>query len=377
MRIVGVSELVVGDVLAKPVQGNNGIVMLEAGTVLTEQYINRLKSLRVKFVHLNNPLDTSATDSIKKKRSSAADSWVRPDIDEMKNDEEARKEAIKIVTEYVDMSLMLEQIVLPFPEGNFRQQFRDILLEITSQPALAEELGVMMLSDRILFEHALNVSLCSSVIGAVQKFDSSKLYELSVGALFSDIGMTRLPMDFTKVNRALNESEITVLRQHTNEGYRVLKGMKEVPLTSAQCALLHHERYRGSGYPLGMTNDNIPEFAQIVGLADVYNALGSPRHHRNAYGPGEAIEYLFASGNYDFEWDLIKSFLNHVIVYPVSTRVKLSNGQIAMVMETVGRPIQRPVVQVFCESDGSAVKIPYLLELQQHTNIVIVGKADK
>ncbi|QMV41737.1 hypothetical protein FPL14_11490 [Cohnella cholangitidis] len=375
MRIVAVSELEVGDVLEKSVQGNNGVVMLEAGTVLTEKYINRLKTLRIKFVHLSDSPEFG-TDSSSKSKRSASDSWIRPDIDQMKDNENGRKDAIKLVTEFVDRSLMLEQIVLPFPAGNFRQQFRDMLMEITSQPALADELSVMMQTDRILFEHALNVTLCSSVIGTAQNFDSSKLYELALGALFCDIGMTRLPLDLTKVNRELNESELTLLRQHTNEGYRVLKGIKEIPLVSAQCALLHHERYRGSGYPLGMTNDNIPEFAQIVGIADVYNALGSPRHHRNAYRPAEAIEYLLASGNYDFDWGLIKAFLNHVIIYPVSTLVKLSSGQTAAVMETESRPIQRPLVQVLSEPDGTVVKIPYSLELQRHTNVVIIGKAD-
>lgn len=58
MRIVGVSELEVGDVLEKSVQGNNGVVMLEAGTVLTEKYINRLKTLRIKFVHLSDSLSS-------------------------------------------------------------------------------------------------------------------------------------------------------------------------------------------------------------------------------------------------------------------------------------------------------------------------------
>jgi len=377
MRVIGISELEVGDVLARSVQGNNGVVMLEAGTALTEQYINRLKALRIKFVHLSNSSDSSGAESKRKSRSSAMESWVRPNIDQLKNDEKARKESIKLVSEFIDQGMMLEQLVLPFPQANFRQQFRNILLEITSQPALAEELGVMMLTDRMLFEHAMNVTLCSNIIGSAQKFDSAKLYELSVGAMFCDIGMTRLPMDFTKVNRELNESELMILRQHTNEGYRVLKEMKEVPLVSAQCALLHHERYRGSGYPLGMSFDNIPEFAQIVGMADVYNALGSQRHHRNAYGPGEAIEYLFASGNYDFDWELVKTFLDHVIIYPVSTQVLLSNGQTATVMETEGRPIQRPVVQVINEADGSAVKIPYLLELHLHPNVVIVGKGGK
>jgi hypothetical protein len=49
----------------------------------------------------------------------------------------------------------------------------------------------------------------------------------------------------------------------------------------------------------------------------------------------------------------------------------------ATVKETAGRPIHRPVVEVFCEANGSVVKAPYLLDLQQLANIVIVGKADK
>jgi len=376
MRIVKITELEPGDVLEKAVQNHNGVVMLEAGTVLTEPYIQRMKSLRIKYVHLASGNGASAEEMDMKKRGSAAFSWERPDIAGMKNDDKPRKEAGKIISEFVNRGLMLEQIVLPFPEANFRQTFRELLMEISHQPALAEELGVMLQTDRMLFEHALNVTLCSSILGIANGMDKSRLYELAMGAMFCDIGMTRLPANLTKVNRSLEESELGILRQHTSEGYRVLKGIKEVPLSSAQCALLHHERYRGSGYPLGMTNDKIPEFAQIVAIADVYNALGSPRHHRNAYGPAEAIEYLSASGNYDFDWDLIRAFLGHVIIYPVSTKVRLSSGQLATVVETENRPIQRPLVQVYREADGKDVIVPYTVELRGSINVVIVGKAD-
>jgi hypothetical protein len=64
-------------------------------------------------------------------------------------------------------------------------------------------------------------------------------------------------------------------------------------------------------------------------------------------------------------------------IYPVSSHVKLSSGQIARVKGTAGRPIQRPVVEVFCESNGLVVKSQYVLNLQEHSHIVIVGKADK
>lgn len=63
-------------------------------------------------------------------------------------------------------------------------------------------------------------------------------------------------------------------------------------------------------------------------------------------------------------------------IYPVSTAVRLSNGQLARVKEAIGRPILRPAVEVFCEVIGFPVEPPYLLELQKQPSLVIVGEAD-
>ncbi|MFD0673699.1 HD-GYP domain-containing protein [Cohnella sp. GCM10027633] len=375
MRLVGVSELERGDVLAKAVHNHSGVVMLEAGTVLTEQYISRLRNLRINAVHLQALPNQPGAILDRGGRPIYSDAeWLHPDIDRMKNDDKARENAVKLVTEFASTGLMQDRIILPVPEEAFRNSFREVLHEIASNRAFAEELGVMMLSDPMQFQHAMNVTLCADVIAAAKQFDSAKLYELTVGALFCDIGMTRLPMALTKVNRELSETEMKMMKQHTTEGYRVLKAMKDVPTAAAQVALLHHERYRGEGYPLGVKQEAIPEFAQIVGLADVYNALISPRHHRKPFAPGEATEYLFASGNYDFDLSLVKTFLKFLTIYPVGTVVKLSTGQIGVVLETAGRPMNRPVVQIFCEANGAVAKVPYALDLQEINNVVIAGK---
>lgn len=377
MKLVGIAELESGDVLAKAVHNHSGVVMLEAGTVLTEHYINRLRNLRISAVHLQVPLSESGAvlDRFGRPMNAALDAkWIHPDIDRMKNDDKARENAVKLVTDFASTGLMQDRIILPVPEESFRKTFRDVLGEIASNRAFAEELGVMMLSDPMQFQHAMNVTLCADVIAAAKQFDSAKLYELTVGALFCDIGMTRLPLELTKVNRELSESELKMMKSHTTEGYRILKGMKDVSALSAQVALLHHERYRGEGYPLGVKQEAIPEFAQIVGLADVYNALISPRHHRKPFAPGEATEYLFASGNYDFDLSLVKTFLKFLTIYPIGTVVKLSTGQIGVVTETAGRPMNRPVVQIFCEANGAVAKVPYLLDLQEMNNVVIAGK---
>ena len=380
VRLVGIAELESGDVLAKAVHGRNGVVMLEAGTVLTEQYINRLRNLRINAVHVKPLANHSASSTRRFGQSTPATletEWIQPDIDRMKNDDKAREKAVKLVNDFTEKGLLQDRIILPVPEDKFRKDFRDVMLEIASNRELAEELSVMMQSDPILFSHALNVTLCADIIGKAKGFDSAKTYELSMGALLSDIGMTRLPPELTKVNRVLSESELRMVKQHTQIGYHVLKGMKNVPTTSAQVALLHHERYRGEGYPLGVKQEGIPEFAQIVGLADVYNALVSPRHHRKPFAPSEATEYLFASGNYDFDLSLVQVFLRYLTIYPIGSVVKLSTGQIGVVLETAGRPMNRPVVQIFCEANGTVAKLPYILDLQELPNVVISGKAEK
>ncbi|MFC5469644.1 HD-GYP domain-containing protein [Cohnella suwonensis] len=371
MRNVGIAQLEVGDVLAKAVHGHNGIVMLEAGTVLTDKYIDRLKALRISSVQIGFSGELAA-NAVNARQDRMAPEWIRPNIAEMKNDDQSRKEAVKLVAEFAEKGAMPERLLAQFPD--FRKKFRDILLEIVAHPGLAAELGVVMGTDRILFEHSLNVTLCSSILGSALGFDGSKQFELALGAMFSDIGMTRIPHELAKANRELTESEMTILRQHTSEGYRVLKGIKEVPLASAQCALLHHERYQGNGYPLGMTNENIPEFARIVAIADVYNALGAARHHRNAYRPAEAVEYLLAAGNYHFDWGLVKAFLGRLVIYPVGTEVMLSDGRAATVMETAGKPLQQPIVKLAVargKEDGKRE----ILDLQLHPSLVIVGKA--
>jgi HD-GYP domain-containing protein (c-di-GMP phosphodiesterase class II) len=375
MRDVPVTNLMSGDVLAKPIYSRNGVVLLDAGTVLTDSYIQRLRLLDIDRVSLRLTrgslwTDSGASDSFDMEESD----WQIPDIARLKDDEKSRKEAVQAAVDFTDTMRGLERISLPVPQESFRQQFKEIIREIVSQRELSEELSVMLQSDSLLFQQALQVTMCAVVIGTARKYDSAQLYNLTLGSLFSDVGMTRLPLDLTKVTRELTESERMKVRSHTIEGYRILNKMKDFPLESAKVALQHHERYRGEGYPYGLKTLEISEFAQIVGIADVYNALVSSRHHRKAYAIEEATEYLFAAGNYEFDLSLVQTYLRHLTIYPVSTQVLMNSGQTAFVVETANRPVLRPVVQIYLEADGSVIPSPYLVDLEQHPYLAILRR---
>jgi len=377
MIVVPTNQLTPGDVLAKAIHSSSGIVLLDAGTVLTEAYIRRLRMLKIETVTMRT---SSAYHRIIQRPVGSSDSsradWVLPDIDRLKDNHESRNDAVNAARQFADTLQGLAQIKLPGPEGEFRKQFRDMFGDILSNRTFTEELGVIYQTDELLFRQSLQVTMCASVIGSVRRYDPDDLFNLTFGSLFSNIGMTRLPADLTKVARELTDAERKTVRAHTSEGYRILAGMRGVPLESAKVALQHHERYHGGGYPLGLKQQEISEFAQIVGISDVFNALLSSRYHRKAYAIEEATEYLFAAGNYEFDLSLIHTYLQHLTVYPPGTHVIMNSGQTAYVVNAAGRPVLRPVVQVYREADGSTIASPFLVDLEQHPYLAILRRVN-
>lgn len=351
--------------------------MLETGTKLTEHYIERLKKLGITSVFVQDgELSTPSLAIGKINYIPPAGRWslLTPDQREsMKNDEKSRLAACVQLVQMAHSDHELTNMAVPFKDEKQKRRIREILQEIVNQRQLAEELGVLYQTDSFLFQHSLRVGMLSCVMGMANNFDSVRLYELVVGGLLFDVGMTLIPQELLRKKGPLRAEERALIRQHTTEGYHILSSVNGISLASAKCALLHHERYRGEGYPFGIKADDTPEFAQIVGLADLFDALMSPRHYRSAFTPSDAMEYLFAAGNYDFDISLIWLFLRNVFVFPVSTVIQLSNGQVGIVSEANVTRNHRPIVRIIREADGSVVLHPYELDLIRHSNLTITG----
>lgn len=364
MREILVEELQPGDIVHKAVYGRNGVVMLESGAVLTKNYIERLQRLGFSRI------------TIKARRGPGTledDIFDPSAIERMKDSVEGRKQMVDAVRAFVESDRTFANLALPYAEAaRFRREFRDRVFETLSQRPLAEELSVLMQSDKQWFEHSMQVSLLANIAGDANLWDKSRLQELTVGSLLFDIGMTRLPERLTRARRKWTEEERRLVRQHTQLGYKVLSAIKEVPVQAARAALLHHERYNGEGYPLAFKGKDIPELAQIIGLADVYDALLSPRPHREPYPGNEAMEYLFAAGNYDFGIEVIQLFLKHIAVLPISSVVRLSSGQLGIVESVDKHLSHRPIVRIIREADGEPVKESYTIDLSAHRHLVVV-----
>ena len=125
---------------------------------------------------------------------------------------------------------------------------------------------------------------------------------IEMAAPLHDIGKIAIPDAVLMKTGPLSEDETIVMRRHPRIGYELLSGSQNRFIQAgALIALRHHERYDGSGYPDGLRGEEIPLEARIVAVADVFDALISPRPYKKAWDVDAALGYLYAQRGRLFE----------------------------------------------------------------------------
>ncbi len=128
-----------------------------------------------------------------------------------------------------------------------------------------------------------------------------------------DIGKVGIPDGILKKPGKLDAYEWEIMRSHSAMGYEVLKSSQRPILkAAATIAYQHHEKYNGSGYPVGISGEDIHIYARIVAIADVFDALGSNRVYKKAWELEKIIEMFKEEKGKHFDPKLIELFLNHI-----------------------------------------------------------------
>ena len=184
---------------------------------------------------------------------------------------------------------------------------------VTDQVYEKEHNGVLMisiLSHVVEFrnsesgQHVLHIRTLTDLLlhQLVQKTDRYQLDEsdislISTASALHDIGKIMIPEEILNKPGRLTEEEYATIKTHTTEGARILKGLaigQDEPLVKVAHAICrwHHERWDGGGYPDRLKGDEIPIAAQVVALADVYDALTSERCYKQAYSHEKAVDMI-------------------------------------------------------------------------------------
>ncbi|GAA0687238.1 MULTISPECIES: sensor domain-containing diguanylate cyclase/phosphohydrolase [Clostridium] len=160
-------------------------------------------------------------------------------------------------------------------------------------------------------EHTERVVKYAYVIGKALNFKIAQLDELYLVAKLHDIGKIGIKEDILLKSDTLTTDELKIMRTHCEKGYRILQASGELE-NVATCVLCHHERWDGTGYPIGLSKSEIPLMARIIAVADSYDAMTCERPYKKALTKKEAIEELQKCSGSQFDPDIIKAFLNYL-----------------------------------------------------------------
>jgi len=207
------------------------------------------------------------------------------------------------------------------------QKMVDLIME--DEP-LFKALSTIRIYDDYTYAHSVNVAILSMCIGKRIMLSQKSLERLGLCGILHDLGKIEVPKKILNKPGKLTIEEFEVMKQHSLISVRLITKIKAERDRKAQILLPpfeHHLKYDLSGYPQTNRKKDMSLFGRILSIADVYDAITSPRIYRpSVLSPDRALGFMLEGAGKDFDPIILKVFINMLGVYPVGTLLKLDKG---------------------------------------------------
>ena len=348
MQRVSVGFLEAGMVAARNVHSAEGRLLVTKETVLSEAMVANIQKTSLGSIYVRNPL------------------FQDIEAEEVVTEDNRRKAVMALksaVTAYQKTKVLDIQPL--------KKVLRELVVEIIrNRDSMIHQLDMRTYQDYI-YAHSVNTCVLSVLIAVNLDYPEGKLTDLALGTMLHDVGMMMLPDALLMKMGNLTPEESKQVQQHPEDGFNILRTVREIPITVAHIAYQHHERVDGKGYPRNLTADKILEFAKVAAVADTFDALVSDRPYRKGMVPHEAYEVMMALADSYVDRDILHLFLTHVAIYPVGSVVQLDNGQHGVVTKVLPRLQTRPQVRLLTDQQGNLLSEQTEIDLTQHLTLMI------
>jgi putative two-component system response regulator len=157
--------------------------------------------------------------------------------------------------------------------------------------------------------HQQRVARLAQAMARTMGFPAAEIAAVYYAGLIHDLGKISVPAEILSYPGKLCNEAMGLIKKHPRTGYRVLEKVK-FPWPIARIVLEHHERLDGSGYPQGLSGDQISKAARILAVADVVEAMASHRPYRPALGIDAALEEILAKRNTLYDAEAVDACVN-------------------------------------------------------------------
>ncbi|MGM9994600.1 MAG: HD domain-containing phosphohydrolase [Candidatus Avigastranaerophilus sp.] len=157
--------------------------------------------------------------------------------------------------------------------------------------------------------HSLRVTLYSMIIARELHLDDEYLEDIEIAGLLHDIGKIVMPKNILCKNGKLTDEEFKIMKSHPDKGEKIVSNISKLQSIS-EWVKSHHEKYDGTGYPLGLKGEEIPLPGRIIAIADTYDAMTSTRSYRKALEHEVAISEIKRCSGTQFDPKLAEMFVS-------------------------------------------------------------------
>lgn len=345
MRLVKVEELRAGDILAQDVLSDDYIVLLGKGTKISQEYVEKIQDLfPSSSLYIDDDEQLESKTLLKQEVQEQVKSKVRKILERHTyNNNEQLKELV--------------------------QTAENIIVNVLEQEEVVEQIYDIRERSADLYEHSISVSSLATMTGIKLGLKQKELYDIAVSSLLHDLGLRYIVVPFENQDvKFLKKKDYEEYKKHPVYGYTAIKDESWMSTNVKEIILMHHEKLDGSGYPFQKKKMSISN--QIVSMCDAFDemicGIGTKRIH----------VYLAISclRNYSGVWyddELVSTLLQFTAPYPVSTKVKLSTGEIGIVVKQNANIPEKPVVKVIVDKQGYTLKELKEINLLQEVKITI------
>lgn len=311
MRYVKFDDIEIGMVLAKPLYGDNGGVLVKEGCAISENIFRHIDGTGIQGIYIKDELtqDIQIEDIVSEKlRNIGVEALINGDYNK------CVAVAKAITKEMSEQSYPLYDMMDIKTFKNYE------------------------------YRHCLSVAVYSVAVGLHLKLNQEQLNGLAIAGILHDIGKFDVKKRVMKTKQVYNEKQMDEMKKHPTYSYEAVKDNPNVSSVSRNAILYHHENVDGTGY-YGITQDKLVLFPRILRVVDTYDALLSTRMQRKAFGPDYAFKHLVDNSGKLYDLDVVKAFVYTLPMYPRGFTVKLTNGETAVVVKN-NTDIERPIVRL-------------------------------
>lgn len=386
MKTININEVEIGMTLAASIfLGSSDVELLSEGVKVTERHIQLMARLGIREVqvveddkpYIPKPESTNEeqVEVIKAEAEVQGEEFDAEAFLEELNKVDLREEDIEpVITSVANANMVISVLT---GEGNIpldvkhkdliqhtqkafeslktsndldldsiRDDINKALPDMIRNDDVLMRLSQLKTGDNYTFEHSLRVSILATMIGKWLGYNHEQLSELAEAALLFDIGKMKIPEFILNKPNKTREEEFDIVKKHAQFGYSILLKTKGVTNNIKYSALQHHERLDGSGYPLRLRSGQIHEFAKIIMVCDIFDAMTNKRPYKDKASPFEAAEYLQWNAGRTLDSKIVFIFLKNLSVFYTGKDVLLSTGEKGRIIYVDVNYPTRPVIQV-------------------------------